>query len=142
MSLMSETPTTDQEETQDETEAAAAEGQASLRELLERMLLAAVGAVALTRDRAEELADELADRGSMSRDEARETIDDVTGRWKRDASRLGDRAGSSLGGVFRDVGIVPRRDYEDLELRLAQLEHRLELLEKDPAAKGDEPESS
>ena len=139
---MNEAETTDQEEAQGEPEASTtpdelAGGPSSVRELVERMLLAAIGAVALTRDRAEELADELAERGTMSRDEARDAIDDVTGRWRRDASHLGGRAGSSLGGVFRDVGIVPRRDYEELELRLAQLEHRLKLLEKDPEAEGD-----
>ncbi len=143
MSPMSETEATEQEATNGDSETelpeGISEGPASLRELLERMLLAALGAVALTRDRAEELAEELAERGSMSRDEAREAIDDVTGRWRRDATRFGERAGSSLGGVFRDVGVVPRRDYEELELRLAQLEHRLKLLEKDSGSDDEQP---
>lgn len=146
MSAMSETEATEQETTNGDSETQApegiSEGPASLRELLERMLLAALGAVALTRDRAEELAEELAERGSMSRDEAREAIDDVTGRWRHDATRLGERAGSSLGGVFRDVGVVPRRDYEELELRLAQLEHRLKLLEKDSGSDDEQSGSA
>jgi hypothetical protein len=34
--------------------------------------------------------------------------------------------------TFRELGLVSRRDFEDLELRLAQLEHRLRLLEGEP----------
>jgi BMFP domain-containing protein YqiC len=43
---------------------------------------------------------------------------------------VGERAGSTLGSFFRELGLVTRREYEELELRLAQLEHRLRLLEK------------
>jgi BMFP domain-containing protein YqiC len=31
---------------------------------------------------------------------------------------------------FRELGLVTRREHEELELRLAQLEHRLRLVEK------------
>jgi hypothetical protein len=44
---------------------------------------------------------------------------------------MSERASTSLSGVYREVGLVTRREYEDLELRLAQLEHRLRLLEQD-----------
>ena len=56
----------------------------------------------------------------------------VMGRWRGDALRMGERAGSTLCGVFRELGLVTRREYEELELRLAQLEHRLRLVERQP----------
>jgi polyhydroxyalkanoate synthesis regulator phasin len=102
----------------------------TIRDLLERFALAAVGAVALTKERADALADELADRGVVRRDEARTLIDDVSGRWRGDATRLGEKAGETLDGLFREVGLVTKDDIEDLELRIAQLEHRLKLLEE------------
>lgn len=101
----------------------------TLRELGERLVLAAVGAVALTAERADALADELAERGGLRRDEARQLIEELTSRWRGDASRLGERAGVSLEKVFRELGLVTRGEYEELELRVAQLEHRLRLLE-------------
>ncbi len=100
------------------------------RDLLERIALAAVGAVALTAERADALAQELADRGLVRRDEARTLIDDVSARWRGDATRLGEKAGATLDGLFREVGLVTKDDVEDLELRIAQLEHRLKLLEE------------
>jgi polyhydroxyalkanoate synthesis regulator phasin len=96
---------------------------------LERLALAAVGAVALTAERADALADELVERGGMSRDEARSLVEDLLRRWRGDATRLGERAGDGLHGVFERLGLVTREEYEELELRLAQLEHRVRLLE-------------
>jgi polyhydroxyalkanoate synthesis regulator phasin len=101
----------------------------SSRELLERLALAGIGAVALTADRAEELARDLTGRGELRRDEARQTIEEAMTRWRGDATRLTERAGSSLQSVFDQLGLVSRDAYEELELRVAQLEHRLRLAE-------------
>jgi polyhydroxyalkanoate synthesis regulator phasin len=101
----------------------------SLRELVEEVVLAGVGVGAVTKERADELIDEIAGRGKLSRDEARQLVDEVTGRWRGEAMRAGERASATLAGLFREVGLVTRREYEELELRLAQLEHRLRLLE-------------
>jgi polyhydroxyalkanoate synthesis regulator phasin len=103
----------------------------SLRSAAEELFLAGVGVVALTKDRTEELVDELVGRGKVSRDDAREIVDEVVGRWRGEAIRVGERASSTFAGLFRELGLVTRREYEELELRLAQLEHRLRLVEKD-----------
>jgi polyhydroxyalkanoate synthesis regulator phasin len=110
-----------------------------LRETAERLGLAAVGAVSLTAERAEELAEELAERGGMRRDEARSAIEELMGRWRGDAVRVGERAGAGLEGLFQQLGLVTLADFEELELRVAQLEHRLRLLEGGPRAVPDNP---
>jgi len=94
-----------------------------LVELLERFGLAALGAVALTAERADALAEELAKAGGMRRDEARELIE---------ALRMSERAGAGLEGLFQQLGLVSRSDFEELDLRVAQLEHRLRLVEDEP----------
>jgi polyhydroxyalkanoate synthesis regulator phasin len=67
------------------------------------------------------------------RDEARSLIEDVANRWRGDATRLGEKAGTSLDRLFHELGLVTKEDVEELELRIAQLEHRLSLLEDPPA---------
>src|SRR5204863_5698187 len=99
-----------------------------LRELAEEILLAGVGAVALTKERADELVGELAQKGKLTQDDARDLVDEVMGRWRGDALRLGERASTTFSGFFRELGLVTRREHEELELRLAQLEHRLRLV--------------
>ena len=98
-------------------------------EALERAGLAAMGAVALTAERADSLADELSRTGGIRRDEAREVIEQTIHRWRGEAVRFTERAGAGLDGFFQQLGLVPRSDYEELELRVAQLEHRLRLVE-------------
>lgn len=101
-------------------------------EPVRRLLLALVGAVALTAERADELADSLAARGGMSRDEVRRWIDESTTRWHGDALRVGEKAGATLNGVLRELGLVTREEWDELELRVAQLEHRIRLVETEP----------
>jgi polyhydroxyalkanoate synthesis regulator phasin len=102
-------------------------------EPVRRLALALVGAVALTAERADELADSLAARGGMSRDEVRSWIEEATTRWRGDAVRVGERAGETLNGALRELGLVTREEWDELELRVAQLEHRLRLVETKPA---------
>jgi hypothetical protein len=62
----------------------------------------------------------------------RDAYEEISGRWRGDARRLGEHTGATLEGVFRELGLVSRRDYDELELRVAQLEHRVKLLEGPP----------
>jgi polyhydroxyalkanoate synthesis regulator phasin len=96
---------------------------------VEKLALAALGAVSLTADRADQLADALAEKGGLRRDEARALVHELTSRWRGDALRVSEQAGEGLAGLFRQLGLVTRADFDELELRVAQLEHRLRLLE-------------
>ena len=94
--------------------------------------------MALTAERADAIAEELAERGFARRDEARALIEDLSSRWRGDATRLGEKAGATMDVLYRELGLVTREDLVDLELRIAQLEHRLGLLE-DPPARDSHP---
>ncbi|TMJ95657.1 MAG: hypothetical protein E6G67_06435 [Actinobacteria bacterium] len=105
----------------------------SLRDFAERTLFSGIGVVVLTRDRLDELAAELERRSSMTRDEAAKLLEELIDRWRGEPARFGERASLNLSGVFRDLGLVTRREFEELDLRLAQVEHRLRLVERGPA---------
>jgi polyhydroxyalkanoate synthesis regulator phasin len=62
-------------------------------------------------------------------DEARSLLDEATSRWRGDALRIGEGGRLRLRDLFRELGLVTRDDWDELELRVAQLEHRLRLLE-------------
>jgi BMFP domain-containing protein YqiC len=86
------------------------------RSLAERVVLAVVGALATATDPGE----------------LREVAGDVEARLRGDIERLGDRTGNGLAGVARELGLATREELEDVQLRLAQLEHRVRLLERAP----------
>ena len=62
-------------------------------------------------------------------DELRSIGEDLTSRWRGDAIRASESSKRRVQDVARELGLVTREEYEELELRVAQLEHRLHLLE-------------
>jgi polyhydroxyalkanoate synthesis regulator phasin len=117
----------------------AADKDSSVLDVLERVGLAAVGAVALTAERADALADELAKAGGMRREDARELIEQTTRRWRGEAVRASERAGAGLEGLFKQLGLVSRTELEELQLKVAQLEHRLGLVEGESSVSTPSP---
>jgi polyhydroxyalkanoate synthesis regulator phasin len=64
-------------------------------------------------------------------DELRSLADDFTSRWRGDAVRVGESSRRRIQDLARELGLVTREDWDELELRVAQLEHRIRLLERD-----------
>ena len=64
-------------------------------------------------------------------DELRSLADDLTSRWRGDAVRVGEGSRRRIQDLARELGLVTRDEWDELELRVAQLEHRLRLLEND-----------
>ena len=62
-------------------------------------------------------------------DELRALGDELTSRWRGDAMRVGEGSRRRVQDLAREVGLVTREEWDELELRVAQLEHRLRLLE-------------
>jgi polyhydroxyalkanoate synthesis regulator phasin len=94
----------------------------SLRELTEKFLLAGLGLLSATKEQAQEAF------GAAG-----------------EGPQLRERASSTLGSVLDEAGFVRKDRYDELELKVAQLEHRLRLLEsgqagdKNASAGGERP---
>ena len=63
-------------------------------------------------------------------DDLRSVLDEISGRWRGDAMRVGEGSRQRLRDLFRELGLITRDDWDELELRVSQLEHRLRLLEE------------
>ncbi len=101
----------------------------SIRDLIERVFLLGVGAAALTKDRAQEVVEELVHRGHLSGEEGRDMVENLVARSREETRSAMKKADSSLQGAYREMGLVSRRELEDMDLRMRQLEHRVQLLE-------------
>jgi polyhydroxyalkanoate synthesis regulator phasin len=104
---------------------------ASDRGSLETFGLAGIGAIALVAQHADEIASELGTRLGVEREEVRSAITDLLESWRREAARLGESGGSMAARAASELGTASRETVEDLELRVAQLEHRVRLLERE-----------
>ena len=105
-------------------------GKGAEQRSIEQLLLAGVGWLSLGAEAAEQLAYELAQRVGTDRDEMRSAVRDTISSWKAEAEHVGGKRGETSDRVIARLGLVRREEVDDIELRLAQLEHRLRLLER------------
>jgi polyhydroxyalkanoate synthesis regulator phasin len=96
---------------------------------IETAILAGIGWASMTAEAADDLADDLARRVGIDRDEIRAAVQDVLSSWRRDAERAGVRREEALERLIARIGLARREETSDLALRVAQLEHRVRLLE-------------
>ncbi len=97
--------------------------------LLERSILMTIGAASLTRDMAEAAIGDFINRGHEATAEGRGAVNDLVGKARDETRAARGRIDASLQRTFRDLGLATSEQLEELELKLAQLEHRISLLE-------------
>lgn len=106
-----------------------------VRSGLEQAVLASIGAASLTRERAEAAVADLVRAGQVRGDEGRAIVDRLMARVRGERTALPGLLGRLEGaaqGVMREAGLVGRPELEEVLLRLAELEHRIGLLERRP----------
>ena len=74
----------------------------------------------------------MADPASNGAFALRQLVDELGAQLRASAERLGDLPSETGERIARELGLVTRTEWEALELRLAQVEHRLKLLERPP----------
>ena len=62
----------------------------------------------------------------------RQLVEELGVQLRAGAERLGDLPQETGERIARELGLVTRAEWDALELRLAQVEHRLKLLEQRP----------
>lgn len=108
----------------------------SVRDGIEQAVLISIGAAAITRERAEAAVADLVRRGQLGSEEGKKVVDRMMTTVRpgegSPASTLVNRLEGGMQGVLREFGVVTRAEHEDLVMRLAELEHRIALIEKGP----------
>ena len=109
----------------------------SFVELLRKMVLAGVGAVAMSRDETEQLVDKLVERGELAQKDAEKLLRDVRSRLRQSrpdvqeqAEKVTVRAQQGMEDFLNRLNIPSKRDIEDLSAKIAQLAARVEELRK------------
>ena len=105
----------------------------TIGETFERLILLQLGAAADTRARIEEVVEGLIEQGRVQREEGKTLVDQVMGRARERSSGARSLLDASVQQGLRRGGLPTREDYEDLIFRVEQLEHRVRMLEDQPA---------
>ncbi len=104
----------------------------TIGETFERLILLQIGAAAATRERIEEVVENLIQQGRVQREEGKTLVDQVMGRARERSSGARSLLDASVQQGLRRGGLPTREDFEDLVFRVEQLEHRVRMLEGGP----------
>ena len=103
---------------------------------LSELLLAGIGWASLGLEAADDVADDLARRVGVDRGAMRDAVQDTVTSWRSEMERLGVHRDEAIERGLAKAGLARREEVDDLALRVAQLEHRLRLLEQASTADG------
>ena len=109
----------------------------SFVEGLRKLLLAGIGAVALSRDETESFVNKLVDRGELAQKDAEKLLHEVQSRLRKNtlgvedrAEKVGSRVEQGMEDFLNRLNIPSKRDIDDLSAKIAQLAARVEELRK------------
>jgi polyhydroxyalkanoate synthesis regulator phasin len=84
-----------------------------------------LGAISLTKEKAENFIDEMVERGEISKEDARQTLEDVMKMGEEHREEVRSMIREEIESWKTKFGVVSRADYEKLEQRIAELESKL-----------------
>lgn len=96
-----------------------------ISELMEKVLLLGVGAASLTRDKIDDLVNELVKRGQMTREEGEVFIRDASGRARAESVNIKEMATDTYQDTLRAMGVATRDHVDELDRRISVLEAKV-----------------
>lgn len=91
-------------------------------DLVEKALLAGVGALSLSQKKAEELLDELRDKYDLSEEKGREILDRIKSAADESQQKLESVAREEVAKAVDRLGLAPRSELDELKARIEELE--------------------
>jgi len=94
-------------------------------DLLRKLTLVGIGALSLTREKAEQLAKELVEKGHASTEEARRFVEELVERGEKEREELRSGMASLITKCRDEWDLAKRSDLIDLQERVRRLEERV-----------------
>lgn len=91
-------------------------------EFLKKGLHLGIGAVSITRDKAEQLAQEMVKKGEITADEAKGLADQLVQRGEEERKNLRETVRHEFDKLRNEFKFVSKEEYERLEQRVKELE--------------------
>ncbi len=115
-----------------------------LNEILRRLMLAGIGAVALTRDEVESFINRLVERGELAQKDGEKLMNEVKERFRQQrpqaeaaeaeaqtqVNNIGEQLENSLEQFLNRLNVPSKRDIDELSAKIAQLAARVEELRR------------
>jgi poly(hydroxyalkanoate) granule-associated protein len=116
-----------------EVEEAATKAGSTLVEGLRKVLLASLGAAAITRDEVEAFLNKLVERGELAQKDGEKLVKELRSRVRDSrpqVQKVGERVEQGVEEFLNRLNIPSKRDIDDLSAKIAQLSARVDELRK------------
>ena len=94
-------------------------------EIVEKTLLAGVGALSLSQQKADELLNEIKQRLNISEEEGRAMLEKIKATANESRSRLEEIAKEEVEKSMKRLGLVSQKDFDALKRKVTKLEKAL-----------------
>ena len=95
-------------------------------DFLERGFLATVGALSISREKIQEMVDQLVERGELTRDEGKQLVDKLIKRGQEERETMGNLVRQEVQKVVGELDIATRKDLQALNKKLDALLKKLD----------------
>jgi polyhydroxyalkanoate synthesis regulator phasin len=105
-------------------------GHNSLLEASRKVLLAAIGAVALAQDEIEDFVDKLVERGEIAEKDGKKLVREVMDKRKKEAKDVEDETTKRVHDILDRMNVPSKKDIDILGEKIAVLTQKVEELKK------------
>jgi len=92
--------------------------------MLKKALLLGLGAMSLTREKAEQFYNEVIEKGQMNKEEARQLVDEILKKGEEEKKEIRSYIQEEFNKFKNEFSPVTRAEFEALEARVRELEQK------------------
>ena len=96
-----------------------------ISDLMEKVLLLGVGAASLTKEKIDELTEELVKRGQMTREEGEAFVREASDRAREGGASIKEMASDAYQDTLRALGVATLEQVDELDRRMTVLEAKV-----------------
>lgn len=96
-----------------------------MESLLKKAVYFGIGAMSITREKAEKFINELVERGEMTKEEAKQFVDEALKKGEEEKEALRKMIREEIFNLKNDVSVATKAELEALEARVRALEDKL-----------------
>jgi polyhydroxyalkanoate synthesis regulator phasin len=92
-----------------------------MRTLFERSVLAGIGVLSMTHEKAQKIVDELIQRGEVQKDEAKDWVESLVQRGDEERQSLRKLIHDEVKSTLDELGLATKQDLQDLASKIETL---------------------
>ena len=100
-----------------------------MKELLQNIMYAGIGAATLTREKLEELQDELIEKGKMSRDEGKQFVDELKSKSEKAREQMDQWIAGRVEEQVKRLNLAGKDEIAELQRKVDELRELVEKLQ-------------